>query len=177
MNYVKAPIVNSRSQLMKQRKEEFLRQNDETYYKINQDKDGNFKEYPNPIQRITERDAAVKGALMARDSEWMKHRGLSRTKTQTQIQSSRRQQDTLDRMKKFGEQCVGIHGQELPKYSEFAESKLYWKAHTNYNASPEYTSQIKMTQSRKFWGKPDELVLKDTDNKRIPPIDPFKAHR
>lgn len=47
-------------------------------------------------------------------------------KTYTQLASARRKDLVMQNTSKFGEQTIGIHGQELPKYSENQESKQYW---------------------------------------------------
>jgi hypothetical protein len=49
------------------------------------------------------------------------------TKTKTDIVAKRRKEMIEENTTKFGEQTIGIHGQELPTYSATQESKHWWK--------------------------------------------------
>lgn len=49
------------------------------------------------------------------------------TRTRTEIQQKRRKEMVEENTTKFGSQTIGIHGQELPKYTYSNESKEWWK--------------------------------------------------
>ncbi len=51
----------------------------------------------------------------------------SPTKTRTEIKQKRRLEMIEENTGKFGDQVVGIHGQELPKYMESDSSKTWWE--------------------------------------------------
>lgn len=45
----------------------------------------------------------------------------------------RRVHEMIDDMtQKFGEQVLGVHGQELPKFADNKTSEQYWKNYENY---------------------------------------------
>ena len=46
-------------------------------------------------------------------------------------------------IKKFGKVCIGVHGKELPKFSELddeTETKAWWKQKRGYTENPMYKS-------------------------------------
>ena len=49
------------------------------------------------------------------------------TLTKPEIDERRKQGLIEDMTQKFGQVTVGVHGMELPKFSENNESKKYWK--------------------------------------------------
>jgi len=59
------------------------------------------------------------------------------------VQSKCRQDLIDDNIRKFGEQTIGIHGQELPKFAENDESKPYWLQDA---AQPEIQSRAHLIQ-------------------------------
>jgi hypothetical protein len=78
--------------------------------------------------------------------------------------------------KKYGTVTIGIHGQELPKYSEKDESKEFWKNHKDYRENPTNNSLTYMKQSVKYWAKDDKMKLADvSEDLQAAPIDPFKV--
>ena len=48
------------------------------------------------------------------------------TKTKADIVAQRRKEMVEENTRKFGEQTIGIHGQELPQYSQTNDSKQWW---------------------------------------------------
>ena len=64
-------------------------------------------------------------------------------KTKRQIEEDRKQEMLENNMKKFGKVCIGVHGKELPKYSETIddETKQWWKQKKGYSENPMYKSQ------------------------------------
>jgi hypothetical protein len=47
--------------------------------------------------------------------------------TKKDIDDRRKQEMIEDMTKKYGNQTVGVHGMELPKFSETHASKAWWK--------------------------------------------------
>ena len=41
-----------------------------------------------------------------------------------------------DMTKKFGNQILGVHGQELPKFAGHSRDQFYWTMQKSYNPSP-----------------------------------------
>lgn len=62
-------------------------------------------------------------------------------KTIAEIREKRRADMIMENVSKFGEQTIGIHGQELPKYSELEDSKEWWKYAQNKEA-PKVQSRV-----------------------------------
>lgn len=42
---------------------------------------------------------------------------------------------------KFGNQVLGVHGQELPKFEGNEKDQYYWKNYKGYVANPKFQSQ------------------------------------
>lgn len=51
----------------------------------------------------------------------------AKTLTYTEIAQKRRKEMVEENTAKFGEQTIGIHGQELPLYMKTEDSKQWWK--------------------------------------------------
>lgn len=80
-------------------------------------------------------------------------------------------------VKKFGKVCIGIHGKELPKYSDMQtgdESKAWWKQKRGYTENPMYKSHKILSQDHKFWAKNDQIFVSDVLEDSAP-ADPFKT--
>jgi len=77
-------------------------------------------------------------------------------------------------METFGKVIVGVHGKELPKFSYNPLTKEYWKLGTLYNDNPKVKSRVKLVASKKYWAKPDKMLLSSLDDVELP-IDPFKT--
>ncbi len=85
------------------------------------------------------------------------------------IIDDQRKRDMVAHMTKtFGNVTVGIHGQELPKFSSDVDKKEWWKSSQTFNPSPTYQSANEMQQKKKFWAKDDELKLADAKDEEAP---------
>ena len=88
--------------------------------------------------------------------------------------AARRRQEMVDyNMKTFGKVSIGVHGKELPKFHQSA-TQQWWRLHPTYAESPAHTSQLRMTQDRKFWAKNDAVLLADVGEQE-PPVDHFNC--
>ena len=75
-------------------------------------------------------------------------------------------------MKVFSNQTIGVHGHELPKFSE-SEFKEFWKYNEGWVENPEYQSRVEMLENKKYWKKNEDLLIKDF-KEEIPDPDEFK---
>ena len=75
---------------------------------------------------------------------------------------------------KFGDQVVGIHGQELPKYMESDSSKTWWDYFPK--GSPKVQSHLLLKQNNKLHAKNDEMLLSSV-REDSGPQDKFKSNR
>lgn len=96
------------------------------------------------------------------------------TKTKVDIVNKRRKEMVEENTQKFGAQTIGIHGQELPKYSESNESKQWWKYFPR--GEPAVQSQLLLKQNTKYWAVNDEMLLSDVRVEPAP-MDVFKMNR
>lgn len=96
------------------------------------------------------------------------------TKTKSDITAQRRKEMVEENTRKFGEQTIGIHGQELPRYMETEGSKAWWKYFPR--GQPEVQSQILLKQNHKYWAVNDEMLLADGKPTSGPEC-PFKQGR
>jgi len=66
---------------------------------------------------------------------------------------SRRQREMFNyNMLTFGNTAIGIHGKELPKFSQ-SQYKEYWKLGSSYKETANITSSLKLRQERTLWKK------------------------
>ena len=77
-------------------------------------------------------------------------------------------------MKTFGNVAIGIHGKELPKFSQTQNMKEYWKLAQTYKDNPTVTSRLELRQTHKYWAKPDEMLLSNV-REEAAPVDPFQV--
>ena len=89
------------------------------------------------------------------------------------IKEKRRGEMIMENVNKFGEQTIGIHGQELPKYSQFDNSKEWWRYATTGKEPPKVQSRVLLKQNQKYWATNDEMLLADKSPHQGP-IDIFK---
>lgn len=98
-------------------------------------------------------------------------------RTKRQIEEDRKKGMLENYVKKFGKVCIGIHGKELPKYSDMQtgdESKAWWKQKRGYTENPMYKSHKILSQDHKFWAKNDQIFVSDVLEDSAP-ADPFKT--
>lgn len=194
LKYVEKPAVLSQKQLLLRRKKENVDQALE-YKKILDE--GTHKD---AIVRLADREAARTELLRLRNQQLMKKRGLTQTKTQTQLHADRAAQTAMEVAVKADKPRVGIHPSVLPLYSQSvdvdgsptgalakakSEDKLqslqgqdrrrHWEFLPGYTAKPANASRIQMLQDRKFWARNDRLLLGDLTLEENPQTDSFKA--
>ena len=74
---------------------------------------------------------------------------------------------------KFGKITIGLHGCELPKFSESQGSKEWWKYQKASKDDPKIQSRLLLKQTQQFWAKNDMNLLADVSHE-LPPSDVFK---
>ena len=119
----------------------------------------NSRKHKNDIERLNEREDEV-FANMFRKEDGM---------TLNKIKEKRKRELSEYNQKTFSNQPIGVHGYELPKFSENEDKKEFWKYKEGYCENPKYKSQVELLQNYKFWKKPEELLLTEhRDNEYIP---------
>ncbi len=96
------------------------------------------------------------------------------TLTRTEIKERRKTEMFLENTVKFGDQVVGIHGQELPLFSAQNDSTTWWEYLPK--GSPKVQSHVLLKQNHKFYAKNDELLINSVRAEPAPE-DPFKLNR
>ena len=82
-----------------------------------------------------------------------------------------RKKDMIDyNTKVFANYPIGIHGKELPKYSE--TTKNFWIKNDEHSRKV-FSSQVDLKASHKYWAKPD-LFLTSPLKGIEPPVEPLK---
>jgi len=61
-------------------------------------------------------------------------------KTRSKVKDEMRQSTVDYNLKNFAHVPKGVHGQELPKFSESPETAFYWTKDPKYNPNPNYSS-------------------------------------
>jgi hypothetical protein len=74
-------------------------------------------------------------------------------------------------MQKFGNISLGIHGKELPKYSDSTPDREYWKNYNGYANSPIHQSAKLLKMGQNLYSKPDLFLMSQYNESQQPPID------
>lgn len=93
-------------------------------------------------------------------------------KTLNKLKEERKKEMCEYNMKVFSNQTIGVHGHELPKFSD-SEFKEFWKYNEGWIENPEYQSRVEMLENKKYWKKNEDLLIKDF-KEEIPEADDFK---
>lgn len=116
--------------------------------------------------RIDERENCIlRLCFKGLDHESMNAAKLKHMRTQEMI---------ADMTKKFGNQVLGVHGQELPKFAGHPKDQFYWTMQKSYNPQPRCQSLNILKQKTKYWAKRDKMLEADATGEEGP-VDPFKT--
>lgn len=63
-----------------------------------------------------------------------------------------------DMTQKFGDQVLGVHGQELPKF-QGTNDQFYWTQYKGYDKQPKIQSQNLLQQTQKFYAANDVMKI------------------
>ena len=79
----------------------------------------------------------------------------------TKLKEQRRLKQNEYNLKTFADHPKGVHGHELPKFSENENTKEFWKFQDGYVENPKHKSHFEYMQEIKYWKKPEELLLSE----------------
>ena len=117
------------------------------------------------IERLNEREDEIFAKL------YLDKEGL----TYSKIKGQKRREINEYNIKTFSSQALGVHGHELPKFSESETNKEFWKLKDGYCENPKFQSQCEYLESIKYYKPPgEELLLNEHRDEDPNWIDPFK---
>ena len=117
------------------------------------------------IERLNEREDEIFAKL------YLDNDGL----TYSKIKDQKRKEINEYNIKTFSSQALGVHGHELPKFSESETNKEFWKLKEGYCENPKFQSQCEYLESIKYYKPPgEELLLNEHRDEDPYWIDPFK---
>ena len=117
------------------------------------------------IERLNEREDEIFAKL------YLDKEGL----TYSKIKDQKRREINEYNIKTFSSQALGVHGHELPKFSESETNKEFWKLKDGYCENPKFQSQCEYLESIKYYKPPgEELLLNEHRDEDPNWIDPFK---
>ena len=117
------------------------------------------------IERLNDREDEIFAKLYS-DKERL---------TYSKIKEQKRKEINEFNIKTFSSQALGVHGHELPKFSESETNKEFWKFKDGYCENPKFQSQCEYLESIKYYKPPGEdLLLNEHRDEEPNWIDPFK---
>ena len=88
----------------------------------------NFDTHINGQERIENRENCILRLTF---------KGLETESKNLRSIKEKRVREMIDDMtNKFGDQVLGVHGQELPKFAENEKDQYYWRNYNDYNENP-----------------------------------------
>lgn len=141
LNYVENPKHRTYKDIQNDRHKENL----EKEVIINQTK------HKTDVERLAEREDEIFANLFHKEPG----------KTYEQIKDKRRKETLEYNVAHFSEQPMGVHGHELPKFSDSENNKEFWKLREGYVENPKFTSQVEFLEDRKYWKKKEDLYLSE----------------
>ena len=155
LEYIYSPIHKTKSEI----KAAYRKENLEKSKKLN-----NIK-HKSDLDRLNERENEIFAKIYT-DKE-----GL----TYSKIKDQKRKETNEYNIKTFSHQALGVHGHELPKYSESEKNKEFWKLKEGYCENPKFKSQCEYLESIKYYKPPgEELLLNEHRDEDPNWVDPFK---
>jgi hypothetical protein len=123
-------------------------------------------QHKNDVERLNERESEIFAKMFSRDDRM----------TFEKIKEKRKKEINDYNIKTFSKQTIGVHGHELPKFSECEDSKKeFWKNSTNYCENPKWKSQCEYLENIKYYKPPGEDLLLNEHRAESPKWrDPFK---
>ena len=156
LQYVYNPIFKTKKEINEAYKKENLEES-KKLSNINHKSD---------IERLNEREDEIFAKLYS-DKERL---------TYTKIKNQKKKEINDYNIKTFSHQALGVHGHELPKFSESETNKEFWKLKEGYCENPKFQSQCEYLESIKYYKPPgEELLLNEHRDEEPYWIDPFKT--
>ena len=95
--------------------------------------------------------------------------------TYTKIKEQKKKETNEFNLKVFSKQTIGVHGHDLPKFSQSKSNKEFWKLKEGYCENPKFNSQCEYLESFKYYKPPGEDLLLNEHREEEPKwVDPFK---
>ena len=117
------------------------------------------------VERLNEREDEIFDNLYSNEER----------KTYTKIKEKKRKEANDYNIKTFSKQTLGVHGHDLPQFSENEQLKYFWKNKEGYCENPKFQSQREYLESIKYFKSPGEdLYLNEHRDESPKWIDPFK---
>ena len=121
--------------------------------------------YKNDIERLADRENEIFAKLYNEKDG----------KTYSKIKEEERKKINEYNIKTFSNETIGVHGHELPKFSESEKYKEFWKFKDGYCENPKFKSQCEYLESIKYYKPPgEELLLNEHRDEDPNWVDPFK---
>jgi len=141
LKYVYDPEFKTANNL----KEKYKKENMDQFLRLNN------KHYMDDVERLNLReDEVIADGYFTDDRQTLR-----------KIKEKRRKETVEYNMKTFSKQTIGVHGHELPKFSENADNQEYWKNKDAYVDNPDLNSHALFKENIKYWKKKEELLLSD----------------
>ena len=140
---------------------------DEDFHKENHliSKQLSQKKHKTDVERLNEREDEIFANLYSTEER----------KTYTKIKEKNRKDANDYNIKTFSKQTLGVHGHDLPKFSENEKLKYFWKNKDDYCENPKFQSQREYLESIKYFKPPGEDLYLNEHRAESPKwIDPFK---
>ena len=140
---------------------------DDDFHKENfsESKKLSIKKHKTDIERLNEREDEIFANLYSTEER----------KTYSKIREKKKKESNDYNIKTFSKQTIGVHGHDLPKYSENEKLKYFWKNKDDYCENPKYQSQREYIESIKYYKPPGEDLYLNEHRAESPRwIDPFK---
>jgi hypothetical protein len=150
LNYVKNPKFKTRADLKNEYRKEIMTQ-------LNKSNNPNHKD---ETMRLKEREDEIFAMLYKNSEDRM---------SQSKLKEIRKNERIDYNMKTFSKQTIGVHGHELPKFSENEEMKEYWKFRDGYVENPHINSHVLYKEHVKYWKKPEELLINEHQDELLSP--------
>ena len=155
LEYVYNPKHKTRGEIY----EDFHKENHSVSKKLS------LKKHKSDVERLNEREDEIFANLYSTEER----------KTYSKIKEKSRKEANEYNIKTFSKQTLGVHGHELPKFSENEKLKYFWKNKDDYCENPKYKSQREFLESIKYYKHPGEdLYLNEHRDESPKWVDPFK---
>ena len=121
--------------------------------------------HKNNIERLNEREDEIFSALYSEEER----------KTYTTVVEKKKKETNDFNIKTFSKQHLGVHGHELPKFSENKTMSEFWKHKDGYVEKPSIQSQREYLEKIKYYKHQDEDLYLNEKRAESPKwVDPFK---
>jgi hypothetical protein len=147
--YVYDPIHKTQKDI----KEMYLREKQDVQSKLTS------KVHKDDVDRLNEREDEVFAKLYSDQDRFCL----------TKLKEKRRKENFDYNLHTFSRKHIGVHGHELPKFSEDEEHKEFWKYRDGYVDNPKINSQVEYKETNKFWKKQEEMLVDEHKDYIEPP--------